>query len=43
MAKVMGHAVPGVSSHYREHISDDRIKAACWVVRDWLLQTEDKK
>jgi integrase len=37
VAKVMGHSVPGVSSHYREHIGDDRIKAACWLVRDWLL------
>ncbi len=37
VAKVMGHSVPGVSSHYREHVGDDRIKAACWLVRDWLL------
>jgi integrase len=36
VAKVMGHSVPGVSSHYREHIGDDRIKAACEVVRAWL-------
>ncbi len=37
VARVMGHSVPGVTSHYREHIGDDRIKAACEVVRTWLL------
>jgi integrase len=37
VAKVMGHSVPGVTSHYREHIGDDRIKAVCEVVRTWLL------
>jgi integrase len=36
VAKVMGHSVPGVSTHYREHIADDRISAACDAVRSWL-------
>ena len=36
VARVMGHNVPGVSSHYREHIGDERIKAVCEVVRAWL-------
>ena len=37
VARVMGHVVPGVSSHYREHIGPDRIKACCWIVREWLF------
>jgi integrase len=37
VAKVMGHSVPGVSSHYREHIGEDRIKAVCELVHAWLL------
>ena len=36
VAKVMGHSLPGVSTHYREHIGEDRIKACCEVVRAWL-------
>jgi integrase len=43
VAKVMGHAIPGVSSHYREHIGDDRIKAACELVREWLFAPAGKK
>jgi integrase len=42
VSKVMGHRVPGATSHYRHYVSDDRIKAACNVVRDWLLSTEAK-
>jgi integrase len=37
VAKVMGHSVPGVTSHYREHIGEDRIRAVCELVRVWLL------
>ena len=42
VAKVMGHKVPGVSTHYREHISDDRIKAVCSIVRTWLFPKKRK-
>ena len=38
----MGHSVPGVSSHYREHIDDERIRVTCEIVRQWLL-TDDAK
>jgi integrase len=37
VARVMGHSVPGVTSHYREHIGDDRIQAVCAIVHRWLF------
>jgi integrase len=42
VARVMGHTIPGVSSHYREHIGPDRIKACCWIVREWLFPKKPK-
>jgi integrase len=42
VARVMGHTVPGVSSHYREHIGPDRIKACCGIVREWLFGKKRK-
>lgn len=38
---IMGHEVPGMSSIYRERISDERLKAVSDYVRNWLFG-EDK-
>jgi integrase len=34
---IMGHEVPHMSSHYRETISDDRLRAVAEHVRRWLF------
>jgi integrase len=40
---IMGHADPSVTNYYREHISDERLKAVTDHVREWLLKGKPKK
>jgi integrase len=34
---IMGHKAPHMSSHYRERISDERLKAVSDYVHNWLF------
>jgi integrase len=34
---IMGHESPHMSTHYRERISDERLRAVTGPVRAWLL------
>jgi integrase len=39
---IMGHADPGIAAHYRERISDDRLRAVTDSVHTWLF-ADDKE
>lgn len=39
---VMGHVAHGMSAHYRERISDERLKRVVEHVRSWLFSTNGK-
>ena len=43
VARVLGHAIPGASSHYREYVGEDRIKAVCELVRQWLFSAKPRR
>jgi hypothetical protein len=43
VSKVMGHKIPGVTGHYRDVVGDDRIKACCEIVHDWLFPPTPRK
>ena len=40
---IMGHVDPSVAAHYREHISDERLKAVAEHIRQWLFRTNQRK
>jgi integrase len=40
---IMGHEVPHMSSHYREKIGNDRLRAVAVHVRDWLFPAQSGK
>lgn len=42
VSSIMGHAANSISDHYRERISDDRLKAVTDHVRNWLLAAKPK-
>ncbi len=43
VAHVMGHVVPGMGTAYREKVSDDRLRAVCEHVREWLFGKTKKR
>ena len=40
---IMGHESPHMSTHYRERIADDRLRAVAEHIRAWLFKKGDRK